>query len=215
MFIAGQAQFGVMRFMPYSAGVIFGIQDVGANLFVFFVAVATACALSAGFVLCAVTVFLPDTEQMKQCAYAILLTPLIQFCFFIYLLSFVALLSSIIFTGLGTTVPSEYLPVYYVMGFAGVAWFASRLFSALRWKRTFEAEETVKLREQTQEEVKEGENNNEARRRDDEIKAILTRINTSGSMSTFAGGYLYYNVATMVSNVMLQQTIKNSCCFML
>jgi hypothetical protein len=203
MFIAGLSQQALMRFAPYSiAPDGYNVDSVGANLFVFFATVATVTAFTAGNVLCVVTVFIPDTETEKQTAYAITLTPLVELCFQAYLISFYALLLSIIFTGWGTSVPRDYLVIFDTIGCASIFWVFFFFTRAQLSFKALEDEEEVKLKDHTAESIKNTSDDTQVELINSELQSIMSGLNNSGSMSTFAAGYLYYNIITLVSNAL-------------
>lgn len=103
-------------------------------------------------------------------------------------------MASIIVTGLGTAVPQMYNYIFYIMGGGGFVWLLGMMVRALWVHRAEDAEESLKLKS-TPAEVSRGAQGLADERK---LKDLLTPINTSGAMSTFAAGYLYYNVVTLV-----------------
>ena len=198
-FIAGLAQFGILRYCPYPFCTT--ARNVASDLFAFFASLACALSFCAGNILAHVSIFLPDTLKDKQLAMAILCTDITHQSFQLYIGALFSLLLSIVFCGWGTETPVRYDPIFYLFGISGFLWVLTMLLRSYQTHQILEEEENEKLKDYTAESFAALENTTEAKRDEAAVKATLIRCNGAGAMATFAAGYLNYNLCTMQTDV--------------
>jgi hypothetical protein len=185
IFISGLAQQGIMRFMP--TPVVFSESDHAANSFLAFVSFAMALSYFAGNIFLLLQVFIPDTVKDKQLPFAILVKPIANILFTCYISGFVAIFLGNMFVADGCNF-ADMRRITISFGFIGLAMMVVSLFKS--------AATSVPQHSDT----KNAENLTE--KQEMFLKNKFMALNTAGSMSTFAAGYLYYNIVTYESDVL-------------
>jgi len=200
IFISGLAQQGIMRFMPEP--VVFSSDDHAANSFLVFVSFAMALSYLSGNVFLLLQVFIPDTIKEKQLPFAILIKPIANILFACYVSGFVALFLANIFVADGCNF-EEMRRITVSFGFVGLGMM---VVSIVQSAAASDAEKEYEVARETII-AKTGQNidpPDEAttKKQEQHLQNIFLALNTAGSMSTFAAGYLYYNIVTYESDVL-------------
>ena len=194
IFISGLAQQGIMRFMP--TPVVYDDDDHAANAFLVFVSFAMALSYFSGNIFLLFQVFIPDTIKIKQLAFAILIQPMARFLFVCYIGGFIALFLGNIFVADGCNF-GELRGVSIFFGFIGLLFVVICILKSAA-KDAYD----VNAKSDTKSDVTTVTNDEENEKKQKRLGNVLLALNTAGSMSTFAAGYLFYNIITYDSDVL-------------
>lgn len=137
--------------------------------------------------------FIPDTVKSKQTAYTVLLMPLFRICNISYVLSFFALFLANIYISNGC----NFEDLAYITRAMGGVGFCIALFAMFVYVK-----EKVFNREEAHKDRAISKDASSSEHDEQQLQVEMTAINTAGSMSTFAAGYLYYNLVTFDTDVL-------------
>lgn len=197
LFIAGLAQNGIMRFSEFTL-----TDNYLGQSFIVFSTIATASAFLAGIVLIWSNVFLIDTETNKQLAFSILLAPLLETMLKIYMISYITIAISILVMGWGTgslatiVINYSFISSYEIYGALNILLLISVAYAYIK-------KESMKNSNRESKIIK------KATIKDENINLLsfnesMNRNNSAGGMSTFAAGYVFYNIVTFATDVFNQ-----------
>jgi hypothetical protein len=199
LFVANLAQNSIMRFIPFADE-----THIVATSFIFWSSICCATALVSGFILTFANIFIIDSEKKNQLALSIILAPVLERCYQLYVISFVTGALSIITMGWGISNETEYLSAYNIFGSINILFMTLVIWAYITKE---------KIRIKYKENVKNISSNNEKSTKDileDKIQDskdltlfnnIMNRNNSAGGMATFAAGYLFYNIVTFTTDV--------------
>lgn len=206
IFISGLAQQGIMRFMP--TPVEFRAQDHAANLFLVLVSLAMGFSYFSGNIFLLFQVFIPDTIKSKQLAFAIMIKPIANILFFCYISGFLALFLGNIFVADGCNFESL-RRVSVIFGCIGLIMLITCIYqsaatdaaaaNAIEKRLVKEQEIDPKSIDPVAVTSTPAPSDVDASR---QLENIVSALNTAGAMSTFAAGYLFYNIITFDSDVL-------------
>lgn len=186
IFISGLAQQGIMRFMPTPA--VFSESDHAANAFLVFVSFAMALSYFSGNIFLIFQVFIPDTIKEKQLPFAIMIKPISNILFICYIGGFIALFMGNIWVADGC----NFETLRKITLSFGLVGLVLTLVSIAKSAATDAESRPTDPKSDTATAAKQAR----------QLQNIYAALNTAGSMSTFAAGYLYYNIITYDSDVL-------------
>ena len=205
IFISGLAQQGIMRFMPTPE--VYKESDHLANAFLVFVSFAMAFSYFAGNIALLFQMFIPDTIKSKQLAFAIMIKPIANFFFFCYIMGFLALFLGNIFVADGCNYESL-RRVSICFGLVGLVMLVMCIHQSAATDAV--AVNSAEIADKAKKDAVTGHSSSSdgaqsasaSIDQERHLANILAALNTAGSMSTFAVGYLFYNIITYESDVL-------------
>ena len=202
IFISGLAQQGIMRFMPTPA--VFSDDDHFANSFLVFISFAMALSYFAGGVFFLFQVFIPDTIKEKQLAFAILIQPVAKFVSICYVGSFFALSLGNMFVADGCNF-DQLRGSSIFFGLLGVLLLAICIWKSAMSETTLRAineNSSEKLDDDAKLDKSGSPSTSDTVDDKKQLENKMLAINTAGTMSTFAAGYLYFNILAFDTDIL-------------
>lgn len=199
LFIANLAQNSVMRYLPEA-----NESNILCSSFIFWSSITAATALVSGFALTFANIFVIDTEKKNQLAFSIVLAPILDRCYQLYVVSFITGALSIITMGFGTSSEIDYLNAYTIFGFINIIFM-----TLVVWAYVTKEKIRIKYKENLLHKSSSNDKSTKDIQEDEiqdikdliEFKNIINRNNSAGGMATFAAGYLFYNIVTFTTDV--------------
>ena len=206
-----------MRFRPCSFSPDDSTDDVTyvwpyaeaavGDLYLLFAVLAFSSSMICGVGLLTIQIFLPDTDTEKQMAHAVFLMPLLQLCFLFYVFSFINFGAAIMLVGYGTSESKfSFLPVLFGFGTllittCGLVYtvYIRNQCHALRTAHTSAPTSTSPVELESSDNTLQTRKEVEIERK---FKHDMDRMNVAGSMCTYSGNALLYNIFTMQTDTL-------------
>ena len=191
IYIAGIAQNGVLRYLPYGSYSNSSYSNIGIA-FLFFSCIATATALLSSSFLSVVSIFINDAPDYKKRAISILFEKSIaNISFALYAFSFIFIAIMIILMPYGCHYPTQ--AIYNIINgsVSLISIIVCMYFTYSAYQYSKDDEYSNKDDKTCQKEKLD--------RKKAISQRILSQINNTGSQATLSSAFIFYNVLTQYS----------------